>query len=231
MSKYFMNDSELQELEQLMMLVPNFSPRGRGIIVVHGFGKADAQEREDEILPTLAEQFRFDSDIGCLNSNGRGSSYDRFISSCFHECKSYRLQSRLEYLIRNCSGNFFISQTHRERFDSVCRLQEIPVKNRNPILLAVLLLLTADDKLWSAAKDHVYIDSFDFKKMNLSGINTDTDGYAIYQMAKTIYTAREYIRMDEIADKFLIGDQAFKAIIHSILIAKYGAKVFQVKFK
>ncbi len=183
MSKYFMNDSELQELEQLMMLVPNFSPRGRGIIVVHGFGKADAQEREDEILPTLAEQFRFDSDIGCLNSNGRGSSYDRFISSCFHECKSYRLQSRLEYLIRNCSGNFFISQTHRERFDSVCRLQEIPVKNRNPILLAVLLLLTADDKLWSAAKDHVYIDSFDFKKMNLSGINTDTDGYAIYQMA------------------------------------------------
>ena len=229
MSKYFMNDSELQELEQLMMLVPNFSPRGRGIIVVHGFGKADAQEREDEILPTLAEQFRFDSDIGCLNSNGRGSSYDRFISSCFHECKSYRLQSRLEYLIRNCSGNFFISQTHRERFDSVCRLQEIPVKNRNPILLAVLLLLTADDKLWSAAKDHVYIDSFDFKKMNLSGINTD--GYAIYQMAKTIYTAREYIRMDEIADKFLIGDQAFKAIIHSILIAKYGATVFQVKFK
>jgi predicted acetyltransferase len=64
--------------------------------------------------------------------------------------------------------------------------------------------------------------------MNLSGINTD--GYAIYQMAKTIFTAKEYIRMDEIADKFLIGDQAFKAIIHSILIAKYGAPVFQVKF-
>ena len=51
-----------------------------------------------------------------------------------------------------------------------------------------------------------------------------------WQMAKTIYTAREYIRMDEIADKFLIGDQAFKAIIHSILIAKYGAPVLQVKF-
>ena len=108
-------------------------------------------------------------------------------------------------------------------------MQEIPVKNRSLIHLAVLFLLTADDKLWSVAKDHFYDDSFDFKKMNLSGINTD--GYAIYQMAKTIYTAREYIRMDEIADKFLIGDQAFKAIIHSILIAKYGVTVFQVKFK
>lgn len=229
MSKYFMNDSELQELEQLMMLVPNFSPRGSGIIVVHGFGKADAQEREEEIFPTLTEQFRFDSDIGCLNSNGRDASYDRFISSCFHDCKSYRLQSRLENLIRNYSGDFFISQTHRTRFGSVCRLQEISVENRSPIHLAILFLLSSDDKLWSAAKDYIYIDSFDFKKMNLSGINTD--GYAIYQMAKTIYTAKEYIRLDEIADKFLIGDQAFKAIIHSILIAKYGAPVLQVKFK
>ena len=110
----------------------------------------------------------------------------------------------------------------------MCRLQEILVENRSPILLAVLFLLTADDKLWSAAKDHVYDNHLDFKKMNLSGINTD--GYAIYQMAKTIYTAREYIRMDEIADKFLIGDQAFKAIIHSILIAKYGSTALQVKF-
>ena len=75
MSKYFMNDSELQELEQLMMLVPNFSPRGRGIIVVHGFGKADEQEREEEVRPTLPEQFRFDSDIGCLNSICNGQAF------------------------------------------------------------------------------------------------------------------------------------------------------------
>lgn len=229
MSKYFMNDSELQELEQLMMLVPNFVPRGSGMVVVHGFGKVDAQEKEEDVLPTLPEQFRFDLNIGCLKSNGRGASYDRFISSCFHECKSHRLQSRLEYLIRNCTSDFFISQSHRGRVVSVCRLQEIPVENRSPVHLAVLFLLSADDKLWSTAKDHVYADSFDFKKMNLSGINTD--GYAIYQMAKTIYTAKEYIRLDEIADKFLIGDQAFKAIIHSILIAKYGAPVLQVKFK
>ncbi len=36
------------------------------------------------------------------------------------------------------------------------------------------------------------------------------DGSAIYQIAKTIYTLREYIRMDEIADKFLIGDRHSK---------------------
>lgn len=146
-AKYFMNDSELWELEHLMMLVPNFSPRGRGIIVVHGFGKGETKEKEEEVLPTLPEQFRFDLDIGCLDSNGRGVSYDRLISNCFYKYKLNRIQSRIEYLIRNCAGDFFISQTHRVRFSSVCRLQEIPFENRSPIYLAVLFLLSSDDKL------------------------------------------------------------------------------------
>ncbi len=223
MTRFFMHDSELNELEQLMMLVPNFSPKRSGIVVFRGFANEDEQDRIHMALPYLINQLGSGDPI-----SGAEGYYNRLIANCFHKCKSHRLQSRLEYLIRNCAGDFFISQSHRGRFGFVCRLQEIPVENRSPIHLAVLFLLSADDKLWSAAKDHVYADSFDFKKMNLGGINTD--GYAIYQMTKTIYTAKEYIRLDEIADKFLIGDQAFKAIIHSILIAKYGAPVLQVKF-
>ena len=110
-------------------------------------GRCTRKRRRD--LAQLSKKFRFDSNIGCLNHNGRGASYDRFIASFFRDCKLYRLQSRLEYLIRNCSGDFFTSQTHRVRFSSVCRLQEIPVENRSPILLAVLFLLSSDDKLWS----------------------------------------------------------------------------------
>ena len=34
MSKFFMYGSELQELEQLMMLVPKFLPRRSGVIVM-----------------------------------------------------------------------------------------------------------------------------------------------------------------------------------------------------
>lgn len=226
MTKFFMHDPKLRELEQLMMLVPNFRSRRSGVVVVHGFVKEDSHKVQIE-LPNLINKFGVNSQTGCLNRIEE--SYDCVIANCFHMCKFYRFRSRLKYLSRTSSSDFFINRTHRARFDSVSRLQDIPVEKRSPVHLSILFLLTADDKLWSAAKDHVYIDSFDFKKMNLSGINTD--GYAIYQMAKTIYTAREYIRMDEISDKFLIGDQAFKAIIHSILIAKYGATVFQVKFK
>ena len=41
MSKFFMYGSELQELEQLMMLVPNFLPRRSGVIVVQRIGNED----------------------------------------------------------------------------------------------------------------------------------------------------------------------------------------------
>lgn len=224
MAKFFMYDSELQELEKLMMLVPNFSPRKSGIVILREIVNNDEQVRVQIALPYLINQLGSGSPI-----SGVEGYYQSVIANCFHECKFYRFRSRLEYLIRTCSGDFFTSPTHKARFDSVCRLQEIPVENKSPIHLAVLFLLTVDEKLWFAAKDHVYDDHIDFKKMNLSGINTD--GYAIYQMAKTIFTAKEYIGLDEIADKFLIGDQAFKTIIHSILIAKHGAPVLQVKFK
>ncbi|MPM99895.1 hypothetical protein SDC9_147090 [bioreactor metagenome] len=54
----------------------------------------------------------------------------------------------------------------------------------------------------------------------LRGISTD--GYALYQTARTIATGKEYIHINEIADEQLIGNFAFRAIIHSILIARNG---------
>ena len=150
-------------------------------------------------LPNLINQVVVKSHVRCLNLINE--AYDSLIANCFHECKFYHFRSRLEYLIRTCSGDFFISPTHKARFDSVCRLQDIPVEKKSPTHLAVLFLITVDEKLWIVTKDHLYDNRFDFKKMNLSGINTSV--FAIYQMVKTIYTAKEYIIRDEIVDIFL----------------------------
>ncbi|TJX15240.1 hypothetical protein E9840_04050 [Tissierella creatinini] len=155
-------------------------------------------------------------------------SYEEILGKCFENSDSYSLKRRLTDLNRTHNGEFFLSPIHESRFNTVCRLQNEPFESRATPYLATLFLLTANDKLWCAAKDHVYLDSFDFKKMHLNGINTD--GYAIYQMAKTLQRGQEYIKLNEISDKHLIGDRAFKAIIHSVLITKYGAAVLQMKF-
>lgn len=227
MSKYFMYGTELQEFEKLMMLVPNFLPRRSGVII-----QKKLQNKNESIrCPDCNNYFGGQcTEKICGSFSERLAAgmicYETIVENCYREFKSYCFKRRLGRLVRNFDGNVFINLNHRFRFCKVCRIQNVSIENRNPIYLAVLFLLTADDKLWDSAKGHIYLDCFDFKRMNLNLI--DTDGYALYQTARTILFSKEYIRMNEIADEDLIGEDIFKAIINAILISKYGAGMFQV---
>lgn len=226
MSKFFMYGSELQEIEQLMMLVPNFIPRRSGVIVVQRIRNDEGSKEFERDYERIIEYCKSIESSGVTNQIAGGNiNYEEIVCRCFEKCESHHLNVRLEDLIRNHNGELFLSPKHRSRIQTVCRIQNEAIENRSPTYLATLFLLTADDNLWCAAKDYIYRDSFDFKKMHLHGINTD--GYAIYQMSKTIQLAKEYIKLNEISDKHLIGEQAFKGIINSILIAKYGAAMLQ----
>lgn len=226
MSKFFMYGSELQELEQLMMLVPNFLPRRSGVIVVQRFRNEEVPSRFERDYEHITAYCKSNSVSRISNQIAGGDiNYEEIVCKCFEKCESHHLNVRLGDLIRNHNGEIFLSPKHRSRFQTVCRIQNEAIENRSSAYLATLFLLTADDNLWCAAKDHIYLDSFDFKKMHLLGINTD--GYAIYQMSKTIQLAKEYIKLNEISDKHLIGEQVFKGIINSVLIAKYGAAILQ----
>ena len=228
MSKFFMYGTELHELEQLMMLVPNFMPRRSGVIVVKELeNRKDPIERQDcnyslcDCSKKIVGEGNTDKQVSAV------SAYGKMIENYFIEGVSLRMKSRLEHLASTYDGEIFLNPIHHSRFYTVCRLQSVSSEERDPIYLATLFLLTADNKLWCAAKEHIYLDSVDFKKMHLNGINTD--GYAIFQTARTIYTSQEYIKSDEIADKTLIDDPAFKVIINAMLISKYGAEMFPVK--
>lgn len=227
MTKFFMYESDQQDLEQLMMLVPNFLPRRSGVVVMQRIKNQvesiGFERSRDFVLEFCKSNI---SDRGMDSVRGGEIYYEDIIKRCFEKNKGYRLNKRLDELVHTYTGEVFINQNHESRFRTVCRIQDEDIYNRHPIYLATLFLLTAHDKLWCVAKDHIYIDSFDFQKMHLKGMNTDA--YAIYQMARTIYYGKEYIQLNEIADKHLIGEKAFKAIIHSILLVKFGATVFQL---
>jgi hypothetical protein len=228
MSKFFMYGTDLHELEQLMMLVPNFMPRRSGVIVV--------KTVEDKKEPLRCQDCGYPisdccNDTPCIYFAERLAAglitYFEILENHFKDCGSIRLKRRLDFLVSNFDGEIFLNPIHRSRFYTVCRLQDIPIEDRYPSYLATLFLLTAGNKLWCAAKEDIYLDSFDFKKMHLNGMNTD--GYAIFQTARTIYTDREYIKQDEIADKTLITERTFKVIINAMLLSKYGAAMFQIK--
>lgn len=217
MSRFFMYGTSLEGIEQLMMAAPNFSPRRRGIVINN----------------------YFNCEGGGINCNGYTDicfylkereadkiRYKDLIQDCFRKIKSYVLKNRLKLLMSNFKGELFLNNAHKERFYNKLHKQDIDINDISLRYIATLFLLTADDILWKLAEHSVRPNGFDFSQIHLKEINTD--GYAIYQTAKTISTGKEYISINEIADEDLINDITFKTIINAALITRYGANVFLI---
>lgn len=224
MSKRFMYQTNLQELEGLMMSEPNFSKRKKEE------NEKEESEREGRCkdcvsrkkgkcqLPECAYLFERIK-LGIIG-------YEFILNESCKGVQEFHFRKRLKKLQREFEGNMFLSMEHEMKFNYF--KQQVIVSNHKPSkrYLAVLYLFTSDDKLWEYVKNEILPKGFRFHKMGLRGISTD--GYALYQTAKTIYTGKKSIKINEIGDKDIVGDEAFKAIIHAVLITKYGPNILSV---
>lgn len=190
MSRYFLYGTKFSEMEQMMMLVPNFTSRRRGLIIM-------------ENLTTESSQ---------SNSN-----YKRLVKNCFANFRHGYLNKRLQNLIQSFDGKWFLNATHKQRFMSIHK----PYIAKK--VCAVIYLLSADEDLWNRAYGSIHSGEINLMDISLRGISTE--GYALYQTARTIATGKEHIHINEIADEQLIGNFAFRAIIHGILIARNGSHI------
>ena len=174
-------------------------------------------------------------DYSCKDCEHIGSNFkinvDRFrykelVRECFGKINSYYLKERLKSLANNFKGEIFLKHNHKERFYNFLRNQDLDIHDISLRFIAILFLLTANEGLWKVSKHLIKLNGFDLKEICLREI--DTDGYALYQTAKTILTGKECIRINELADRDLIDDYIFKAIINSALINIYGAELFLI---
>ncbi|MEG3028936.1 MAG: hypothetical protein RR827_00885 [Oscillospiraceae bacterium] len=154
--------------------------------------------------------------------------YADFIKDSFWNSNDFFFKIRLRGLFRSFTGEWFVSPYHKDRYfrltQGSARLQGAKKQT-----LALLYLLTANEQLWEKANDHIYPNKIALSEIPLSGISTD--GYALYKAAKTIESGKLYIKENELTDKNLIDKIAFKTIIQSFLIAKYGDEILSVKNK
>lgn len=152
--------------------------------------------------------------------------YKNLVKYCFGRIENYYLKDRLKFLTDKFKGEVFLDPKHKERFYNYLHKQDLDIHDISSRYIAILFLLTADETLWSLSKDTVKPNGFDFNKANLRQISSN--GYSLYQTAKTISTGKECIKISEIADKDLINDMTFKAIINSALITRYGSDIFLI---
>lgn len=151
--------------------------------------------------------------------------YKNLIRDSFGKLNNNTLKSRLKILSSEFKGEVFLGLRHKERFYNSLLDQSLDINDLSPRDIAILFF-TADERIWKLSEETISKDGFDFTKICLR--NVSTEGYALYQTAKTISSGKEYIKISEIVDDDLIEDTAFKAIINASLIARYGADIFSI---
>lgn len=152
-------------------------------------------------------------------SSQSNATYKRLVKNCFGTFRHRYLNKRLQKLIQSFNGGWFLTPAHKQRFMTICK----PYISKK--VCAIIYLLSADEDLWNRALVHIHPGEVSLMDIPLRGISTD--GYALYQTARTIAIGKEYIHINEIADEQLIGNFAFRAIINGILIAKNGGHIVQ----
>ena len=85
---------------------------------------------------------------------------------------------------------------------------------------AALFLLSSDSRLWGMAGPFVGERTIDYSRFRLRG--ADLDGYALYCVAKELYTGKAYVTLSELGDPELFHDGLLRLIVHAILISRHG---------
>ena len=163
----------------------------------------------------------------CLDERIVAGAIDlnEFVRDCFFPEAGVQLQARLERSFNGCSIGFFLSDSHRERWQH-WRERCFRMPNRN---LAALFLLTAYGDIWRRMIWKFDASGFDFQSVQLAGIQPEL--YSVYQAAKAISTGSPKITRADLASPELVTDEAFHLIVCALLLAKYGDAILNFEGK
>ena len=226
MTRYFMRDTPLCQLEQQMMTPPNFKPRGHG-----RYSPGFQYSSEDTECPYCIN-FRRNQPCPlklciCLDERiaAGALNLNEFVRDCFFPEAGVQLQARLERNFTCCSISFFLNESHRERWQH-WHARCYRMSGRN---LAALFLLTAYEDIWSRMIWKFDARGFDFQSVQLSGIQPEL--YSVYQAVKAISTGSRNITLADLASPELVTDEAFHLIVCALLLAKYGETILNFEGK
>ena len=220
MPYYFMRDTPLQALEQLMMSQPGQKPRGGGIYrspfrytpedVACEYCQNYVRKHPCRLCECTCLEERIEAGVLELNA---------FMRDCFTPSMGPQFRKRMHQQFRERKPQFFqffLSDAHRRRWTH-WRERCWRLSDRNK---AALFLLTAYESLWRRMVWKCGNDGFDFQSVRLGGIEPEL--YSVYQAAKAIAVGCCNITLADLASPELVTDEAFHLITGALLMAKYA---------
>ena len=217
MTRHFMRDTPLYQMEQMMMTPPYFKPRGHSLRR-SGF-RYQAKDVDCEYCMNYSRRNLCPLDqCICLEERIETGalSLEELLRDCLNSKPKMSLWRRLAQLLYQQSLQFFRTDEHRRRWMH-WRTRYHRLSQRNQ---AALFLLTAYDDIWRRVIWKVEDNGFDFDSVRLAGIQPEL--YSVYQAAKAISIGSQNITIADLASRELVTDEAFQLIICALLLAKYG---------
>ncbi len=152
-------------------------------------------------------------------------TYQQAVRETFE--KRSPLQFRIQFILGFYNKFFWKNEEHYRRFE---RLQAILgyYKKRNTFAYyAALFLISSDEELVIRMVDCFSKKSINFSNAKLRDISPER--YALYKIAKCLYTDSAEVGVDELADPELVNTESFHLVINAMLIYRYGLSALSLK--
>ena len=223
MGKYFVQDTPLAELEQMMMTVPNFEPRrsGKAILCRNQLRAADVDCRN-----CLQYRRRGCGSPSCLYLTERLQAgavrLEELVAELVRSWKHLGLKQRAMEIVRHVNSFYFEDPLHIVRMLKLTQGEE----SVNSRWLAAVYLLSAHAALWQQTLTAVAPGQISFDNVRLRSSNIRE--YVLYRAAKGICSGTLGATSEELADPELVDDNPLLLILCAALIARYGPEVMHV---
>ena len=194
----FIMNRQLRELEQLMQCIPNFSPKGHGILII---------QRDEPLNKDCMERIK-----------AGAATPKEVLTETLSSVNNLPFQRRLNQYIRESEMNpmDYRNEKHRGVFESTVRK-----KNRKDYaLMAALYLLTADFMLWQSVRRCVVDNVICFEEIRLHGLNENS--YTLFCAAKDLYLGTDCLTISDLADTTLVPPKIFALVCNGMAVRRFG---------
>lgn len=189
---YFSETPSLREIEKTMKMIPNFTPRGHGVVIL------------------CKHEFAEENCIGVSQKERLARTMSQISNPLFQKrLKKYINESETIHMnFRNSKHNITFTDTIRKK------------NKKDYALMSAIYLLTAEFALWQTVKRHITNNTIDFKNLHPVGISEN--GYTLFCAAKDLYLGTEYLTISDLADPQLIPPRMFALICNAMAIRRFG---------
>ena len=152
-------------------------------------------------------------------------SYQEAVDESFIERSPLRM--RIKIVIGFYDKSFWKDEAHFRRFQRAQAVLGYYRRRNTNAYYAALFLLTSNEDLFLRV-----IDCFSRKSINFGNAklrNISPENYALYKIAKSLYTESAEVGVDELADPELVNTESFHLVINAMLIYRYGLSALLLK--